>query len=126
MYWNYLERHPNHIPLPPNAEQEARDALAWFHLGTDLSFRSYFWDLIPYKTTSGQDLVAPYLFRNRNVRTYFAQYPESIVSRTAAAWLQFPTVLSADLGDDSPGRTVFFSWILRVICTFSAWPPPHT
>ena len=33
MYWNYLERHPNHVPLPPNAEQEARDALAWFHLG---------------------------------------------------------------------------------------------
>jgi hypothetical protein len=38
MYWNYLERHPNHVPLPPNAEQEARDALAWFHLGT--AFRS--------------------------------------------------------------------------------------
>jgi len=33
MYWNYLERHPNHALLPPNAEQEARDALAWFHLG---------------------------------------------------------------------------------------------
>ncbi|KAF8505975.1 hypothetical protein F5888DRAFT_1653380 [Russula emetica] len=32
MYWNYLERYPNHVPLPPNAEQEARDALAWFHL----------------------------------------------------------------------------------------------
>jgi hypothetical protein len=33
MYWNYLERHPNHVLLPENAEQEARDALAWFHLG---------------------------------------------------------------------------------------------
>ena len=37
MYWNYLERHPNHVLLPPNAEQEARDALTWFHLGTFLS-----------------------------------------------------------------------------------------
>ena len=34
MYWNYLERHPNHFPLPPTAEQDARDALAWFYLGT--------------------------------------------------------------------------------------------
>ena len=33
MYWNYLERHPNHVLLPQDAEQEARDALAWFHLG---------------------------------------------------------------------------------------------
>ena len=33
MYWNYLERHPNHIPLPLTAEQEAKDALAWFYLG---------------------------------------------------------------------------------------------
>ena len=38
MYWNYLERHPNHVLLPPNAEQEARDALAWFHLGICLPF----------------------------------------------------------------------------------------
>jgi hypothetical protein len=41
MYWNYLERYPNHVPLPPNAEQEARDALVWFHLGT----LSIFWRL---------------------------------------------------------------------------------
>ncbi len=36
MYWNYLERHPNHFPLPPTVEQEARDALAWFYLGNPL------------------------------------------------------------------------------------------
>lgn len=42
MYWNYLERYPNHVPLPPNAEQEARDALAWFHIGTCQSFGGYF------------------------------------------------------------------------------------
>lgn len=47
MYWNFLERHPNHVLLPSNAEQEARDALAWFHLGPAcLSFRGYFRALI--------------------------------------------------------------------------------
>jgi hypothetical protein len=48
MYWNYLERYPNHVPLPPNAEQEARDALAWFHLGILQSFGGYFQVLIPF------------------------------------------------------------------------------
>ncbi len=42
MYWNYLERHPNHVLLPPNAEQEARDALAWFHLGICQSLAAIF------------------------------------------------------------------------------------
>ena len=36
MYWGYLERHPNHFPLPLTVEQEARDALAWFYLGNPL------------------------------------------------------------------------------------------
>jgi hypothetical protein len=48
MYWNYLERYPNHVPLPPNAEQEARDALAWFHIGTCQSFGGYFQVPIPF------------------------------------------------------------------------------
>lgn len=46
MYWNYLERHPNHALLPPNAEQEANDALVWFHLGTYLSFARGYFDVL--------------------------------------------------------------------------------
>jgi hypothetical protein len=40
MYWNYIERHPNHVHLAPKVEQEARDALTWFYLGIYLSPRA--------------------------------------------------------------------------------------
>ena len=82
MYWNHLERHPNHVLLPPNAEQEARDALAWFHLGICLPFfsgensGSY---LFPFKTTSSPELAAWYLSRSRSVKISWMQYLESVV-----------------------------------------------
>jgi len=53
-------------------------------------FPGLFPGLIPYQTTSGQDPVAPFPFRSRSARTCFAQYPESIVSRTAPSAPQFP------------------------------------
>ena len=28
-YWTYLENHPAHAPLPPQAHAEAMDALTW-------------------------------------------------------------------------------------------------
>ena len=30
LYWNYLWNHPTHIPTPPQALQDAADALTWF------------------------------------------------------------------------------------------------
>ena len=93
-----------------------------FTLVCVLLFLGLFPGLIPYQTTSGGDPVAPFPFRSRSVRTCFAQYPESIVSHTASFAPQFPSrVLSADFGDNSPGRTVFLSWILRTICTSGVW-----
>jgi len=122
MYWNYLERHPNHVPLPPNAEQEARDALAWFHLGENFSFRSYFGthtisdnlrsgprSTVPFSKQECEDLLRAISRINCKVHNLYLPMVLPHLS------------LSADLGDDSPGRTVFLSWILRVICTFSIW-----
>jgi len=54
MYWNYLERHPNHVPLPPNAEREARDALAWFHLD---NLRSGSRSTVPFSKQECEDLL---------------------------------------------------------------------
>jgi len=85
MYWNYLERHPNHVLLPPNAEQEARDALAWFHLD---NLRSGSRSTVPFSKQECEDLLRA-------------------ISR-----------INSDFGDNSPGRTAFLSWILRVIWSF--------
>jgi hypothetical protein len=120
MYWNYLERHPNHVPLPPNAEQEARDALTWFHLGEYFSFRRYFEthtiidnlrsgsrSTVPFSKQECEELLCAISQINCKVQSlYFTATPPHLS-------------LSANLGDNSPGQTVFLSWILRVICTFS-------
>ncbi|KAF8484550.1 hypothetical protein DFH94DRAFT_714429 [Russula ochroleuca] len=85
MYWNYLERHPNHVPLPPNAEQEARDALAWFHLD---NLKSGTRSTVPFSKQECEDLL-------------------DAISR-----------INSNLSESSPGRTVFISWILRIIWSF--------
>ncbi|KAI9513182.1 hypothetical protein F5148DRAFT_1156722 [Russula earlei] len=82
MYWNHLERHPNHVLLPPNAEKEARDALAWYHLD---NLRSGTRSTVPFSTQECENLLA---------------------------------AISQISSDNSPGRTVFISWVLRVIWSF--------
>jgi len=85
MYWNYLERHPNHVLLPPNAENEARDALAWYYLD---NLRSGTRSTVPFSKQECENLLIA-------------------IER-----------INSDFGDNSPGRTVFFGYILRVIWSF--------
>jgi len=33
LYWNYVQRHPSHIPTPIDAEREVTDALTWYLVG---------------------------------------------------------------------------------------------
>ncbi|KAH9965722.1 hypothetical protein BC827DRAFT_760720 [Russula dissimulans] len=85
MYWNYLERHPNHVLLPPNAENEARDALTWYYLDNlRIGTRS----TVPFSKQECENLLVA-------------------IDR-----------INSDLGDNPPGRTVFFAYILRVIWSF--------
>ena len=32
-YWTYVQGHPNHINLPPEAKYDAEDAMLWSHAG---------------------------------------------------------------------------------------------
>ena len=32
-YWTYVQGHPNHINLPPEAKYDAEDAILWSHAG---------------------------------------------------------------------------------------------
>jgi len=82
MYWNYLERHPNHFSLPLTVEQEARDALAWFYLD---NLKEGSRSTVPFSKQECEDLLRA-------------------ISR-----------ISSDSGDSSPGRTAFFSWLLKVV-----------
>lgn len=84
MYWNYLERHPNHFPLPPTAEQDARDALAWFYLD---NLKNGSRSTVPFSKQECEDMMRA-------------------ISR-----------FSPNSGDSSPGRTAFFSWLLKIVWT---------
>jgi len=42
------------------------------------------------------------------------------------AFLPHASIISADSGDNSPGRTIFFSYILRVVCESHAPKSPST
>ncbi|KAF8264942.1 hypothetical protein EI94DRAFT_1685987 [Lactarius quietus] len=94
MYWNYLERHPNHFPLSLTAEQEARDALAWFYLD---NLKEGSRSTVPFSKQECEDLLRA-------------------ISRFT------------DPGDCSPGRTAFFSWLLKVvwICRVTEQYGQHT
>ncbi|KAH9973085.1 hypothetical protein BGW80DRAFT_1500040, partial [Lactifluus volemus] len=85
MYWNYIERHPNHVHLAPKVEQEARDALTWFYLD---NIRAGSRSTVPFSKQECEDL------------------------------LRAISLINFDPGDNSPGRTTFFSWLLKVIWTY--------
>jgi len=85
MYWNYLERHPNHFPLHLTAEQEARDALAWFYLD---NLKEGPRSTVPFSKQECEDLL--------RAISQFSSYSR----------------------DSSPGRTAFFSWLLKVLWTY--------
>ncbi|KAH9045177.1 hypothetical protein EDB85DRAFT_2137274 [Lactarius pseudohatsudake] len=82
MYWNYLERHPNHFPLPSTVEQEAKDAIAWFYLD---NLKDGPRSTVPFSKHECEDL------------------------------LRAISQISSDSRDFSPGRTAFFSWLLKVV-----------
>ena len=122
MYWNYLERHPNHFPLHLTAEQEARDALAWFYLGTRFVLPSNQSQVLtPPQTISRRVPAALYHSQSRSARICSAQYPNLVVRslphQSTFLWTHCPRT-SADSRDSSPGRTAFFSWLLKVLCTY--------
>lgn len=32
-YWSFIQSHPNHITLPPDAKHDAEEAILWSHAG---------------------------------------------------------------------------------------------
>ncbi|KAH8988605.1 hypothetical protein EDB92DRAFT_1871486 [Lactarius akahatsu] len=98
--WNYLERHPNHFPLPSTVEQEAKDALAWFYLGT-----SFF---PPLGQRQVLTLSQTNLKNGSRSTVPFSKHECEDLLRVISR-------ISSDSRDCSPGRTSFFSWLLKVV-----------
>ncbi|PPQ65223.1 hypothetical protein CVT26_000200 [Gymnopilus dilepis] len=78
LYWNYLWKHPSHVPTPPRAIEDASDALTWFYTDNLISGQK---STVPFSKSECEEL-------SRVVRDLALPSNTNSISKTTfLAWL---------------------------------------